>query len=168
MDVMTDNASTPPPGAQETRMHIRFSSYRELLPGICQASAAFARGTAGGESAKLVMILRELLDNAIEYGSRNNPAHEIACTITRIAPDSVDVAVSDEGEGFQSESLDLRSLVAPTDSRRGGLRLVNALSDSIRFEDGGRTVVCRVSWKTGAETALHSTPQETARVRKEW
>lgn len=168
MRLLTENVTQASSSAHDARMQIRFSAYRELLPGICQASAAFARGTGSGDSAKLVMVLRELLYNAIEHGSKNDPEQEIGCAITRDGGSAVVVMVSDSGDGFDREAVDLHSLATPTDCRRGGLRLVNALSDFLKIENGGRTIICRVSWDTetsAADTSAQGIPESAG---KEW
>jgi anti-sigma regulatory factor (Ser/Thr protein kinase) len=127
-------------------IELRFSSLRELVPGICLASATFAAGPGGGEMPKVTLVLRELLGNAIEHGNHNDPRRGVVCRVTRTGPQSVELSVTDEGSGFTADAVDLQFLDAPVDSGRGGLRLVNALSDSLRFELGGRRVVCQVSW----------------------
>ncbi len=127
-------------------VELRFSSLRELVPGICLASSAFAAGPGGGEMPKVNLVLRELIGNAIEHGNRNDPRRGVVCRVTRLSPQSVELSVTDEGQGFTADDVDLRVLDCPSDSSRGGLRLVNALSDSLRFELGGRRTVCQVSW----------------------
>ena len=127
-------------------IELRFSSLRELVPGMCLACAAFAAGPGGGEMPKLTLVLRELLGNAIEHGNRNDCGRGVVCRVTRLGPRSVELSVTDEGAGFTADDVDLQFLDTPADSCRGGLRLVNALSDSLRFELGGRCTVCQISW----------------------
>lgn len=136
-------------------IELRFSSLRELVPGICLASSAFAAGPGGGEMPKVNLVLRELIGNAIEHGNRNDPRRGVVCRVTRISPQSVELSVTDEGQGFTAEDVDLQILDSPSDSSRGGLRLVNALSDSLRFELGGRRTVCQVSWNSDDHSPTH-------------
>lgn len=136
-------------------VELRFSSLRELVPGICLASSAFAAGPGGGEMPKVNLVLRELIGNAIEHGNRNDPRRGVVCRVTRISPQSVELSVTDEGQGFTAEDVDLQILDSPADSSRGGLRLVNALSDSLRFELGGRRTVCQVSWTSDEHNPTH-------------
>lgn len=147
----------PAPGCSS--IELRFSSLRELVPGICLASATFAAGPGGGEMPKVTLVLRELLNNAIEHGNQGDPRRGVVCRITRLSPQSVEISVSDEGTGFMCEDVDLHFLDTPSDSCRGGLRLVNALSDVLRFELGGRRAICRVSWDS--EDRRNSTFQTT-------
>lgn len=148
-------------------IELRFSSLRELVPGICLASSTFAAGPGGGEMPKVNLVLRELLGNAIEHGNRNDPRRGVVCRVTRLSPHSVELSVTDEGLGFTADDVDLQFLDSPVDSSRGGLRLVNALSDSLRFELGGRRTVCQVSWNLDEHNPSHFQPPSSKPTGKE-
>lgn len=156
MYAVRDDRTTPIPTPGCSTIELRFTSLRDLVPGICLAAAAFSAGPGGGEMPKVNLVLRELLSNAIEHGNQNDPRHYVVCRVTRINPQSVELSVTDEGRGFTADDVDLRFLDAPTDSSRGGLRLVNALSEALRFELGGRRVTCRVSWKSDEQSPIHT------------
>ncbi len=132
--------------AREAWFEIRFSSLRELLPGICQLASSLATGSSTVNSPKLAIVLRELLMNAIEHGNHNEPGRVVALRVNRIGGQCVEIAIEDQGAGFRFDDIDVRPLDAPTDCCDGGLRLVSALSDSMSFDEEGRRVVCRLSW----------------------
>lgn len=155
MYALTDDISSANSAVGCSAIELRFSSLRELVPGMCLASAAFAAGPGGGEMPKVTLVLRELLGNAIEHGNRNDPRREVVCRVTRLGPQSVELSVTDEGPGFTADAVALQVLDTPSDTCRGGLRLVNALGDSLRFELGGRRAVCQVSWNSGEGSPTH-------------
>lgn len=167
MYALRDEIPTHPSTPGCSSIELRFSSLRELVPGICLASSAFAAGPGGGEMPKVNLVLRELLGNAIEHGNHNDPRRSVVCRVTRISPQSVELSVTDEGLGFTADDVDLQFLDSPSDSSRGGLRLVNALSDSLRFELGGRRTVCQVSWNTDEQGPAHLQTTSTKPTGKE-
>jgi len=116
---------------------------------------------------KVNLVLRELLGNAIEHGNRNDPRRGVVCRVTRLSPHSVELSVTDEGLGFTADDVDLQFLDSPSDSSRGGLRLVNALSDSLRFELGGRRTVCQVSWNLDEHNPTQFQPPSSNASGKE-
>ncbi len=167
MYALRDEIPTYPSTPGCSSIELRFSSLRELVPGICLASSAFAAGPGGGEMPKVNLVLRELLGNAIEHGNHNDPRRSVVCRVTRLSPQSVELSVTDEGLGFTADDVDLQFLDSPSDSSRGGLRLVNALSDSLRFELGGRRTVCQVSWNTEEQGPAHLQTTSTKPTGKE-
>lgn len=159
---------TPPPNPANggASIELRFSSVRELVPGICQAGTAFAAGPNGGELPRFTLVLRELLTNAIEHGNGGDPAREVTCRVRRVDDHTVELSVTDEGPGFTPKAVDLSPLDVPTDIARGGLRLVNALANSLRFEEDGRRAVCRVS-RQSTENIQSNSPA-AGNSGKEW
>ncbi len=126
---------------------LRFSSVKEFIPGICQACAAFVAAPPAAEVPELTLVLRELLSNAIEHGNGNDPAKYVSCQLAFVGPQRVEVTITDDGSGFEPNTVALQWPDQPSETGTGGLRLVNALCDGLHFEKGGRSVVCRVSWK---------------------
>ena len=137
---------------------IRFSSDPLLVPGICSAAANFAADQDSGGQPKLALVLRELLRNAVEHGNRRDSSRTVKCRITRLGTRAVEIVVTDEGTGFDSDAVDYQLPDTPQDSSHCGLRLVHALSNELRFEDGGKTVVCRVSLDGDTVSDEQSTP----------
>jgi anti-sigma regulatory factor (Ser/Thr protein kinase) len=161
---LTKNLETPVVPAVDLWMQIQFSSLRAVVPGICQAAVALASGSTAGESPKLMIVLRELLGNAIEHGNQDDSGRAVDFRMRLIGARGVELSVSDEGSGFDAALVDLSSLSSPGDTRGSGLRLVNALCDSIRFENGGRRVVCRLSWDTDLRMAELAVPTRNVKT----
>lgn len=164
MNIAQTTPSTPLAGATAT---LRFSSIMELVPGICQACASFVHGGAPGEAPELILVLRELLSNAIEHGSGNDPAREVSCELTRCGANCALLTVCDGGDGFDANTIDLQWPDQPTEIGAGGLRLVHALSETLHFENGGRRAVCRVSWNLGTGLEKNYGQQQVGNERKE-
>jgi len=141
-----ERSQIPRTNYDNSPLQIRFPSVSELVPAVCHLVTAFVGNLSTGESTKLIMILRELLENALEHGNRNDPSLQITCEIHWPEANSIEVAVSDEGEGFSMDTIDLKNPDSPTEIRRRGLRLVDALSDSLELKDCGRSVICRLAW----------------------
>lgn len=136
-----------PPYGLDTPLttEIRFSSDLLLIPGICNAAANFAANPQSGGQPKLILVLRELLRNAVEHGNQHDASRTVLCRLMRLGARVVEIIVTDEGSGFDSVAANFQLPNTPQDNSHCGLRLVYALSDDLRFEDGGKTVVCRVS-----------------------
>jgi anti-sigma regulatory factor (Ser/Thr protein kinase) len=146
MNVVAKRISEGATPAAGTTVTLRFSSVQEFIPGICQACAAFVAAPPAAEVPELTLVLRELLSNAIEHGNRHDPAKQVTCQLALVGPQCVEVTIADEGSGFDPDTVTLQWPDQPSETGAGGLRLVNALSDGLHFERGGRSVVCRVSW----------------------
>lgn len=144
---LTENALPPAEAAiGHAWFQIRFSSLRELLPGICQIASSLATGSSTAVSPKLALVLRELLINAIEHGNQDESGRVVDFRMDRLGAGSVAIAIADEGAGFEMDPVDLCPQEVPADSTGSGLRLVNALCDSLVFENGGRRVICKLTW----------------------
>jgi len=140
---------------------IRFSSDPLLVPGICNAAASFAGNLLSGDHPKLMLVLRELLRNAVEHGNGRDTSRTVLCRLSRqLGTRVIEIAVTDEGTGFDFAATNYQLPGVPQANSHCGLRLVYALSDDLRFEDGGRTVVCHVSLD-GDTPAGERTPQTT-------
>lgn len=140
-------SASEPPSGRDTPLttEIRFSSDPLLIPGICSAAANFATLPESGGQPRLTMVLRELLRNAVEHGNQRDKSRTVLCRLRRLGTRVIEIVVTDEGAGFDPNAVNYRLPDALQESSRCGLRLVNALSDDLRFEDGGKTVICRVS-----------------------
>ncbi|GMW01771.1 MAG: hypothetical protein AMXMBFR84_29080 [Candidatus Hydrogenedentota bacterium] len=127
---------------------MRFTADPALFSGVCLSCLEFATALHPANAPKVPIVLRELLTNALEHGSKNNPEKKIACRVTRIGDNAIEVVVEDEGNGFDFSELDLSAPSSPDEDWHRGLRLVHTLSDSLQFDAGGRRVTALLSWET--------------------
>lgn len=92
-----------------------------------------------------VLVLRELLSNAIKHGNRNVPERIVVASIERVGHMRFKIVVEDEGAGFDYRNMELDMPENPTRLRNRGLSLVNAFSDQIRFNEKGNRISVHVT-----------------------
>ena len=123
-------------------LYLSVASETERIPEILERVAHFAWRRGVGNSDALLLVVRELLMNAIVHG---NDSQSSRSTSIRVAyrEGLFEVQVDDAGEGFDYESMafDLPDLTdGPASFFRRGLVLVHELSEELAFERGGRRV----------------------------
>ncbi len=113
------------------------------VPVILEHVTQFARGQGLADTDGLLLVVRELLMNAIVCGNGSDPS---LMALVRVRPKSglFEVQIDDEGEGFDFESLVLVLPEDPQTLTKRGLVLVNELSRDLTFERGGSRVKANV------------------------
>jgi anti-sigma regulatory factor (Ser/Thr protein kinase) len=118
-------------------------SETDRIASVLERVAQFARRLGQKDNNALLLVVRELLMNAIVHGNESKVSCTALVRVTR-KREFFEVQVDDEGEGFDYEKLDLD---LPDDpqlfegrGRARGLVIVHALSDALVFERGGRRV----------------------------
>src|ERR1700722_8741601 len=97
-----------------------------------------------GES-DVEIALREALANAIIHGNHEDRRKYVHVTC-RCEPDEVSIAVKDEGNGFDVNSVPDPTAPENIGSVHGrGIQLMKALMDEVHFEEGGVVVHMRKS-----------------------
>ncbi|MBU1249135.1 MAG: ATP-binding protein [Proteobacteria bacterium] len=121
---------------------IRFGIGSELylVDKIIEEAKAFVRSQGAEDTGGLILVLRELLNNAIEHGNHKDSKKKVEATVERIGPLRFKVTVADEGEGFDYKDLILKMSDDPTQLRNRGLPLVNAYCDELSFNAMGSQV----------------------------
>lgn len=121
------------------------------LPWVGQAldvCAEFLAQHGVSGPAAPVLVLRELLVNAMKHGNRREAWRTVHVSIEHLGDARFEVSVEDEGEGFDYQSVDMRIPESPPRiSRKRGYALIHALSEHIAFAGGGNriTVVVRAA-----------------------
>src|SRR5580704_15064043 len=109
-----------------------------------------------GES-EVEIALREALANAIIHGNHENPGKHVHVRC-RCEPSEISLAIKDEGSGFDVDRISDPTAPENTGSVHGrGIFLMKALTDEVRFEEGGVVVHMR---KSTGETASNN-PQRS-------
>jgi anti-sigma regulatory factor (Ser/Thr protein kinase) len=125
----------------EDSLYLTVGSETESVPLVLERVAQFTRRQGIWASDTLLLVVRELLMNAIVHGNESRPSR---IALVRIAKRGglYEVQVDDEGEGFDYDSLELGLPEDPhtLNGRGRGLLLVHALSERLIFERGGRRV----------------------------
>ena len=132
------NASVP-----ADSMYLTVVSETERVAVILEHLSSYARLQGLGDSNGLLLVVRELVMNAIVHGNGSNPSR---VALIRVTPRAgyFEVQVDDEGRGFDFASL---ILVLPDDPQTlsgRGLVLVHELSRDLKFERGGARVMTNV------------------------
>ncbi len=118
------------------RYEIALNAESALVPAILRRAESFAVRLGAKRVDELLIVVRELLENAIVHGCGSDAAKMVRLSIRR-ENDLFEVEVDDEGEGFDYESLDLRLPEDPFSLSRRGLIIVNELSEELVFTGRG-------------------------------
>ena len=86
------------------------------------------------------LVLRELLNNAIEHGNKRNKSLVVTCLVEYLGHSRFRITVEDEGEGFDLMRLDLRVSHDPSQIRNRGLSLINSYVDQIESNPKGNRI----------------------------
>jgi len=87
---------------------------------------------------KIELVIRELMANAIKYGSTAK-GESIICINCLKKDDIIKITVEDSGTGFSWDKLNLKEMPMLAESGRG-LPLVYELADQLEFNDSGNKV----------------------------
>ncbi|MBA7522189.1 hypothetical protein ES705_14306 [subsurface metagenome] len=94
-----------------------------------------------------MIVLRELLLNALIHGNKSVAERHIKCRIEKLEKAEFRIEVEDEGNGFDYQNLDMRLPKNPHRLKRRGYILINALSDRIEFNSRGNCITAYVTLK---------------------
>jgi anti-sigma regulatory factor (Ser/Thr protein kinase) len=115
----------------------------DRVASVLERVAQFTRLQGQGDANALLLVIRELLMNALVHGNESKVSRMVLVRIARMG-ELFEVQVDDEGEGFDYETLDLDLPDDPQSlegrGRGRGLVLVHELSKTLVFERGGRRV----------------------------
>ncbi len=109
------------------------------------------------DSANLLIVLRELLANAVTHGNGGDPLEIVRCSIGDLGQGRFRIEVRDEGEGFDHRAINMDLPEMPARVRRRGYILIKALSEKIDFYDHSSRVVVNVSTNGEALSSLKKT-----------
>jgi anti-sigma regulatory factor (Ser/Thr protein kinase) len=123
----------------EDSLFLTVSSETERVPLILERVAEFTRRQGIREADGLLLVVRELLMNAIRHGNESIRSRIVILRIARRGG-LFEVQIDDEGEGFDYEALVLGLPDDPNSLAKRGLVLVHELSEELVFERGGSRV----------------------------
>ncbi len=126
---------------EETAICFEISSDMKLAERVARASRDFAEMHCGGDTSNFVIIIRELLINAIEHGNKNDYGKQVVCSVEKISDSRFKIEINDEGNGFDMANMDMSIPDDPEAKRSRGLPLINAYSDELKFENEGTRAI---------------------------
>ncbi len=129
----------------EKNITFQISSETFLVDRILKETERFVDGVKAENRSGLMIVLRELLLNALIHGNNNVPERHIKGRIEKLEKARLRIEVEDEGCGFDYHSLDMRLPENPRHLKKRGYILINALSDRIVFNSRGNCITAYVT-----------------------
>ncbi|HEC60648.1 MAG TPA: ATP-binding protein [bacterium] len=129
----------------EKNIVFQISSETSLVDKILKETERFVDRVKDENRSGLMIVLRELLLNAVIHGNNNVAERHINCRIEKLEKTRLRVEVEDEGSGFDYRNLDMRLPENPNHLKRRGYILINALSDRIEFNSRGNCITAYVT-----------------------
>lgn len=139
-------------------VRLRIGSRREFLDSVHMLSEHLIEqvGFAADDSYWMVTAVREAVTNAVIHGNRERPGTGVDVAF-ELHPDAIRITVSDEGDGFDPDSLpDPVSKEHLLDASGRGVYLMNQLMDEVTYsfpESGGTTLVMMKRIRSEQEAA---------------
>ncbi|MBP8130212.1 MAG: ATP-binding protein [Candidatus Hydrogenedentes bacterium] len=127
------------PNAISVVIPSRFSTAREVLR---KADDFFA--AHGTTSPGAMIVLRELLTNAVVHGNRRDPYQRVYIDVEKHSDRMFRITVEDEGDGFDYRELDLTLPDVLTHIKERGYKLINAFSERLEFNQEGNKITAYV------------------------
>ena len=118
----------------------KISSETSMVNRLIQETETFIRRFKIRNSIDLMIVLREVLLNAVIHGNNNIPERTVKCRIDKLEKNRFKIEVEDEGNGFDYRYLDMEIPEDPRHIRKRGYVIISALSDRIEFNSKGNRV----------------------------
>ncbi|HET7839722.1 MAG TPA: ATP-binding protein [Rectinemataceae bacterium] len=148
------------------RLNLSFEARFGLVSAILERARAFMRDADQGEHYGILVVVRELVENAIVHGNRSDPTKLVKLAIRLCAPGLFEVQVEDEGQGFDYAEVVARLPGGANGEERSGYLLIHELADKVAFENHGSKV--RVLARTdGARNSGSRDPKVPLRPEEE-
>ncbi len=122
---------------EDDRLRFRMTSDPENVAELLREVRHQYRDCSPKDSAKLYIILRELVENAVRHGNEGQSERQTFCEIADIGAKKLRITVADEGEGFSHQEMDLTLSGRVTRKQVRGIPLVNALADILEYNETG-------------------------------
>jgi len=99
------------------------------------------------EYVNILVCLSEAINNAITHGNKmdSNKYVKVYCSINK---DTVELAVEDEGDGFNPDEIPDPTAPENIEKETGrGIFIIRNLSDEVRFEKNGSKIIMKFKIK---------------------
>ncbi len=147
---------------EENRITFIISSELRLVDRIVLEAREFLKEFDVNGDSDFKLALREILNNAIEHGNKNNTDKKVTLTINHLDSKRFLMDVLDEGDGFDYNTLELSLSQDPKQVRSRGFSLINTCCDEIAFNEKGNKITAYVTFTD--ETRFKITEQDGTTV----
>ena len=123
-------------------IHFTFDSVVSNVNRVIEESHIFFHqlNIGASELSNLNLVLRELVNNAIEHGNQNAEEKKVDCTVTHLGRKRFKIEIQDQGNGFDHRAIDWEIPLDPRQTRNRGFALINTFSDQIKFNEKGNSI----------------------------
>jgi serine/threonine-protein kinase RsbW len=129
-------ARTQKNGRMAEQLEFELPSTRDAIQeALREAYQAFP-----GVTPHFFVVLRELLTNAVVHGNRLIPDRTVFCAVYRLSPESYEILVRDQGNGFDFLQVNTSLPGNPQHLQKRGYVLINALTELLTFNEKGNEV----------------------------
>jgi len=130
---------------EDDYIEYKFSSEIKMVNKIIKEVRSYLESYDVDEYANIILILRELINNAIEHGNKQKKDRIVSVNISLLDDKRFKIVVSDEGDGFDYNNINYRMSDDPTQIRNRGLCLVNSFADEMEFNSYGNMITVYVT-----------------------
>lgn len=111
----------------------------EIVEAVC--ACCFAGNTPTSRTRfRLCTVVAEAVANAMLYGNGSDPSRQVVIEL-ELGPHQVVIAVSDQGDGFDHQTVPFPIGDESREATRGrGLFMIHRLADHVSFNDRGNTI----------------------------
>ncbi len=143
---------------QETdRLTMRLASRVRDVADAIHDLRAFLDEDERQDDSGLVLVFRELVNNAVEHGNKKVEDLPVDVELLRLSPGRFRLSVEDRGAGFDFKAVDLSLPEDPTQVRNRGLALANSFADELMFHEPGNKIT---AWLTLPRPAVFEVVDE--------
>ncbi|MDY0161667.1 ATP-binding protein [Desulfobotulus sp.] len=126
-------------------LHFSMGSDMRLVDRFVALAKEFMEREGCQHFSEIIIVLRELLINAVEHGNGRNREKRVQGRLEALGHDRFCIEVQDEGLGVDPETLSFTMPEDPSQDRSRGFALIHAFSDEIRFSQTPSSVRVWVS-----------------------
>jgi len=126
-------------------LQFKFSTGFSLIKKIISEIRSFFSQCYVENESNIILLIRELLNNSIEHGNKNDSSLIIKLSIRKIAKSRFKIIIEDQGQGFDYNNMDISISDDPTQIRNRGLGLINAFADEVVYNSKGNIVTVYVT-----------------------
>ncbi|MCW7754412.1 ATP-binding protein [Desulfobotulus sp. H1] len=114
-------------------LHFSMGSDMGLVDRLVGLAKEFMGRLGTTRFSEIIIVLRELLINAVEHGNAGDRALLVKGSIEALGKDRFCIRIEDEGPGVDPQALSFTMPEDPSQDRSRGFALIHAFSDEIRF-----------------------------------